>query len=472
MSLKSLVTDQVQQTTDGLKSSWREECGVFGIWNHPQAAELTYLGLYAMQHRGQESAGIATSDGEKLHVHKGLGLVSEVFDQFPWSTLPGKSAIGHVRYSTTGENLAVNAQPLKADVRGKPIALAHNGNVVNSHELRENLQKQGALFQGTSDSEIFLHLLSRIGGENWSQTLPQALEWVQGAYSMTWLGVDRLVGMRDPMGFRPLVIGKFSSSSYVLASETCALDLVGAQFVRDVEPGEMVVIDDRGLTSYQFKKSSKKAACIFELIYFSRSDSQTFGHHVYEARKKFGEQLAVESPVEADMVVPVPDSGVAAAIGYAKKSGIPFEWGIVRNGYVGRTFIQPAQGMRDFGVQIKLNPQRALLKDKKIVVIDDSLVRGTTSKKIIQILREAGAKEVHLRIASPATISPCFYGVDTPQKSQLIAAQKSVDEIRKFIGADSLAYLTLGGLFKSLAEPEESFCAACFNEKYPTRVNT
>lgn len=456
-----------------LKSSWREECGVFGVWNHPQAAELTYLGLYAMQHRGQESAGIATSDGEKLHVHKGLGLVSEVFDSFKWAELPGRSAIGHVRYSTTGQNLLMNAQPLKADVRGKPITLAHNGNLVNSQDLRENLQKQGALFQGTSDSEIFLHLLSRIGGDNWSQTLPQALEWVQGAYSMTWMGVDRLVGVRDPMGFRPLVLGQFSSSNaWVIASETSALDLVGAQYVREVEPGEMVVIDSRGLTSIQFKKSAKKAACVFELIYFSRPDSQTFGHHVYEARKKFGERLSQESPVDADMVIPVPDSGVAAALGYAKKSEIPFEWGIVKNGYVGRTFIQPVQGMRDFGVQIKLNPQKALLKGKRIVVIDDSLVRGTTSKKIIQILRDAGAKEVHLRIASPATISPCFYGVDTPQKSELIATQKSTEEIRKFIGADSLAYLSLEGLFQSLGESENTFCAACFNEKYPTRVNT
>jgi amidophosphoribosyltransferase len=285
------------------------------------------------------------------------------------------------------------------------------------------------------------------------------------------MGIDRLVGMRDPMGFRPLVIGKIGETGWVLASETCALDLVGAQYVREVEPGEMVTIDSRGLTSHQFKKSNKKAACVFELIYFSRPDSQTFGHHVYEARKKFGEQLSVESPVEADMVIPVPDSGVAAALGYSNKSKIPFEWGIVKNGYVGRTFIQPAQGLRDSGVQIKLNPQKALLKDKRIVVIDDSLVRGTTSKKIIQILREAGAKEVHLRIASPATISPCYYGVDTPQKSQLIAAKMNTDEIRKFIGADSLAYLSLGGLFKSLAEAEDSFCAACFNEKYPTRVN-
>lgn len=465
MSLKSL--DQ-----DLNKSSWREECGVFGIWNHPQAAELTYLGLYAMQHRGQESAGICSSDGKMLHVHKGLGLVSEVFDSFKWNDLPGSSAIGHVRYSTTGQNLMINAQPLKADVRGKPIALAHNGNLTNSLELRENLQKQGSLFQGTSDSEIFLHLLSRIGGDNWSDTLPQALEWVQGAYSMTWMGIDRLVAMRDPMGFRPLVIGKINDSSWVVASETCALDLVGATYIREVEPGEIVTIDKRGLTSVQFKKSVKKSACVFELIYFSRPDSQTFGHHVYEARKKFGARLAIESPVEADMVIPVPDSGVAAALGFSKESGIPFEWGIVKNGYVGRTFIQPLQGMRDLGVQIKLNPQKALLKDKKIVVIDDSLVRGTTSKKIIQILRDAGAKEVHLRIASPATVSPCYYGVDTPQKSQLIAAQTDLEGIRKYIGADSLAYLSLKGLFQGLGESEDQFCAACFNEKYPTRINT
>jgi amidophosphoribosyltransferase len=453
-----------------LKSSWKEECGVFGVWNHPEAARLTYLGLYGMQHRGQESAGISTTEGEKLYVHKGLGLVSEVFSDFDWNQLPGSAAIGHVRYSTTGQNLLSNAQPLQADVRGKPISLAHNGNLLNSLELRENLQKQGALFQGTSDSEIFLHLLARIGGENWSQTLPQALEWVQGAYSLVWLGRDRLVAMRDPMGFRPLVLGRFSNSSFAVASETCALDLVGAQFVREIEPGEMVVIDSRGLSSHHFKSQSKKASCVFELIYFSRSDSMTFGHSVYEARKGFGQQLALESPVEADMVIPVPDSGVAASIGFSNQSQIPFEWGIVRNGYVGRTFIQPVQGLRDFGVQVKLNPQRALLKDKKVVVIDDSLVRGTTSKKIIQVLREAGAREVHLRIASPATISPCFYGVDTPQKSELIAARMPVAEICKFIGADSLAYLSLEGLFKSLARDEDQFCAACFSEKYPTRV--
>lgn len=454
-----------------IKNSWREECGVFGIWNHPKAAELSYLGLFAMQHRGQESAGIVTSDGHELHLHKDLGLVQDVFEKFPWEKeLRGHAAIGHVRYSTTGQNLLVNAQPFRVDVRGKPIALAHNGNLVNSKELREQLQKQGSLFQATSDTEIFLHLLSKIGGQDWTQSLPQALEWVQGAYSLVWLGVDRMVAMRDPMGFRPLVIGTLGDA-YVVASESCALDLIGAQFLREVEPGEIVTFDMTGMKSTSFKKNARSAACVFELIYFSRSDSKVFGHSVYEARKKFGERLALESPVDADMVIPVPDSGVAAALGFSHASKIPFEWGIIRNNYVGRTFIQPLQGSRDFGVKIKLNPQPALLKGKRVVVIDDSLVRGTTSKKIIQLVRDAGASEVHLRIASPATISPCYYGVDTPKKDQLIASHKNVEEIREFIGADSLAYLSLDGLFQSLAENSERFCSACFSEKYPTRVN-
>jgi len=453
------------------RSSWREECGVVGIWNHPQAAQNTQLGLFAMQHRGQESAGIVSTDGHQLYSHKELGLVLDVFHDFPWGTLPGHSAIGHVRYSTTGQNLLVNAQPLKADVRGRPLALAHNGNLVNSKELRENLQRQGSLFQGTSDTEIFLHLLSKIGGENWVDSLPQALDWVQGAYSLVWLGVDRMVAVRDPMGFRPLVMGRLKNSGYVVASETCALDIMGAEFVREIEPGEIVVFDLSGVRSFKFKKNLKSAFCVFELIYFSRSDSMTFGHSVYESRKKFGAWLAKESPVQADMVIPVPDSGVAAALGFSAQSQIPFEWGITRNNYVGRTFIQPVQGLRDFGVQIKLNPQRQLIQGKKLVVIDDSLVRGTTSKKIIQLLREAGAKEVHMRIASPATVSPCYYGVDTPQKSQLIASRMKVEEIRDFIGADSLAYLSLEGLFQSLGEDPQGYCAACFNEKYPTRVS-
>lgn len=449
---------------------FHDECGVFGIWNHPSSSELTHLGLFAMQHRGQESAGIVSTDGVDLKIHKDLGLVSEVFEKFDWSKLQGKAAIGHVRYSTTGQNMLANAQPLRADVRGRPLAVAHNGNLVNSKELRENLQKQGALFQGTSDTEIFLHLLSRIGGADWAKTLPQTLEWVQGAYSLVWLGADQMVAIRDPMGFRPLVLGQMGDATFVVASETCALDLVGAKYVREVEPGEMLIISDRGLESVKFKSDSKKARCVFEMIYFSRSDSYVFGHSVYESRKKFGEQLAKENPVDADMVIPVPDSGVAAAIGYSNASKIPFEWGITKNNYVGRTFIQPLQGSRDQGVRIKLNPQMNLLKNKKIIVIDDSLVRGTTSKKIIQLLREAGAAEVHLRIASPATKSPCYYGVDTPEKSQLVASHKTVEEIRKLVGADSLAYLSLEGMFQGLGEGPGGFCAACFDEKYPTRV--
>lgn len=452
-------------------SGFKDECGVFGIWNHNESAELAHLGLFAMQHRGQESAGIVATDGHELKIHKDLGLVSEVFEQFDWKKLSGFAAIGHVRYSTTGQNTLMNAQPLKADVRGQPLAVAHNGNLVNSKSLRENLQKQGALFQGTSDTEIFLHLLSRIGGgAQWAKSLPQTLDWVSGAYSLVWLGLDQMVALRDPLGFRPLVLGQIGQHSYVVASETCALDLVGAHYLRDVEPGEMLIFSKSGMESINFKKDTKKAQCVFEMIYFSRSDSQVFGHSVYQSRKKFGERLAFESPAEADMVIPVPDSGVASALGFSAKSGIPFEWGITKNSYVGRTFIQPVQGVRDQGVRIKLNPQMNLLKNKSIVVIDDSLVRGTTSKKIIQLLREAGASKIHLRIASPATISPCYFGVDTPEKSQLVASHMSVDEICKMVGADSLAYLSLEGLFQSLDEKPENFCAACFNEKYPLRV--
>ncbi len=451
-------------------SSWREECGVFGIWNHEKSSELAHLGLFSMQHRGQESAGIVSSDGHDLHVHKNLGLVSEIFDNFDWKSLPGFAAIGHVRYSTTGQNLLVNAQPLKADVRGQPLAVAHNGNLVNSKSLRENLQKQGSLFQGTTDTEIFLHLLSKIGGAAWPQGITQSLDWVSGAYSMVWLGRDQMVALRDPLGFRPLVLGQLGEACYVVASETCALDLVGARYVRDIEPGEMLIFSKTGMQSHFFKKETKKAQCVFEMIYFSRSDSQVFGHSVYESRKKFGEQLSIESAVDADMVIPVPDSGVAAAIGYARQSGLPFEWGITKNSYVGRTFIQPVQGVRDQGVRIKLNPQMNLLKNKRVVVIDDSLVRGTTSKKLIQLLKEAGAKEVHLRIASPATISPCYFGVDTPDKSQLVASFMSTNEICNMVGAESLAYLSLEGMFKALGERPENFCAACFDEKYPLRV--
>lgn len=462
-----------------LKRSWKEECGVFGIWNHPEAARLAYLGLYAMQHRGQESAGIVTLDVnenlEALHrSHKALGLVADVFTESELLKLTGKSAIGHVRYSTTGENLISNAQPLSCTLLTGPLALAHNGNIVNSDSLRSALQRDGAIFQATNDTEIFLHLLARHPSNHLATALAESLQNVLGAYSLTILAHDRLVAVRDPFGFRPLVLGQFSNGSYVVASESCAFDLIGAKLVREVAPGEILEIDTEGLHSTFLSTpeagTRKKAQCVFEHVYFSRPDSVVFGRSVYSSRKKFGEQLATENPVEADVVIPVPDSGVPAALGYSQKSGIPFEFGIIRNHYIGRTFIQPAQSIRDVGVKIKLNAQPDILKGKRVIVIDDSLVRGTTSQKIINLIRQAGATEVHLRIASPPTTGPCYYGVDTPQKSQLIASHNSLEDIRRYIGADSLGYLSEEGMWAALNSGPENFCAACFNGDYPTSL--
>lgn len=467
------------------KNSWKEECGVFGIWNHPESARLTYLGLYAMQHRGQESAGIVSLDtssqvGNPIHkIHKNLGLVADIFNETNLAKLNGSAAIGHVRYSTTGDNLLSNAQPLTSNLLSGPVALAHNGNIVNSSILREALQREGSIFQATSDTEILLHLLAKSPSNHLITALEESLKNVVGAYSFVVLAHDRLVAVRDPFGFRPLVLGQIKSSmsvSYVLASESCAFDLIGAKFVREIEPGEILEITSDGLNSIKFGMQTvpsgrKSAQCVFEHIYFSRPDSVVFGKSVYTSRKNFGEQLAIEAPVEADLVIPVPDSGVPAAIGYSQKSGLPFEFGIIRNHYIGRTFIQPAQSIRDVGVKIKLNAQPDVLKGKRVVVIDDSLVRGTTSQKIINLLRQAGAKEVHLRIASPPTTGPCYYGVDTPQKSELIASQNSLEDIRSYIGADSLAYLSEAGMWRALNSGPESFCAACFNGDYPTKLN-
>jgi amidophosphoribosyltransferase len=463
--------------------SWREECGVFGIWNHPEASRLTYLGLFAIQHRGQESAGIVTlskndKNPEGIHIHhKGLGLVGDVFSESDLNRLQGTASIGHVRYSTTGQNLLTNAQPLTAQLLSGPLAVAHNGNIVNNEALKKELQQQGSIFQGTNDTEILLHLLSRHPSHDLIVALKESLPKIQGAFSLTILSHNKLVAVRDSYGFRPLVIGTLNKNSYVVASETCALDLIGAQFLREVEPGEIFWVDDEGPHSTFFKepatqepKNQNLARCIFEHVYFARPDSVVFGKSVYESRKAFGVKLAEEFPTEADIVIPVPDSGVTAAIGYSKKSGIPFELGIIRNHYVGRTFIQPHQSIRDFGVKIKLNPQSEVLKGQRVIVIDDSLVRGTTSKQIINLIRQAGAKEVHMRIASPPTISPCYYGVDTPQKKQLIAAQSSCDEICDFIGADSLKYLSIEGMLESLGE-KQGYCAACFTGKYPTELS-
>ena len=455
-------------------------CAVFGVWNHEEAARIAYLGLYAMQHRGQESSGIVSLQQGQHYHHKGLGLVADVFKEEQLKVLPGRAAIGHNRYSTTGQNLLNNAQPLTAQLLNGSLALAHNGNLVNERSLKSELQRQGAIFQGTTDTEVLLHLLSRTKSSDLVASLQETLPQLQGAFSFVLLSHDRLIAVRDPLAFRPLVLGKKRNSegswAFVVASETCALDLIEAELVREIAPGEILSISAEGEKSVYFEtyntavKVPKLARCIFEHVYFSRPDSVVFNHSVYEARKNFGRWLAKETAVDADLVIPVPDSGVPAAIGYSQQSGLPFEFGIIRNHYVGRTFIQPQQSLRSFGVKIKLNPQVAVLKGKRVVVVDDSLVRGTTSQKIISLIRQAGAKEVHMRIASPPTTGPCFYGVDTPQKNLLIAAHSSVQEISQFIGADSLGYLSMQGLTEAI-DSNEGYCAACFDGKYPTPLS-
>lgn len=453
-------------------TGFREECGVVGVWNHEEAARLAYLGLYAMQHRGQESAGIVSMRSGEHVLHKGLGLVGDVFKEPDLARLVGDAAIGHVRYSTTGQNLLANAQPLAANLLNGPVALAHNGNIVNTDGIRKRLQEKGAIFQGTTDTECLLHLISRTPTNEIVEALKMSLSEVVGAYSLVVMTHDRLVAIRDPNGFRPLVLGTKANekgqTSYMVASETCAFDLIGAKYIREIEPGEIFWIDENGTHSEIFAKAPRLSRCVFEHVYFARPDSVVFGRSVYESRKQFGRWLSKENPTEADVVIPVPDSGVPSALGYSVESGIPFEFGIIRNHYVGRTFIQPAQSIRSFGVKIKLNPQSAVLAGKRVIVVDDSLVRGTTSQKIVRLIRQAGAKEVHMRIASPPTVGPCYYGVDTPQKSHLIAANQSLDEIRQFIEADSLSYLSLEGMFQALQSAPTQFCAACFDSKYPT----
>jgi amidophosphoribosyltransferase len=459
--------------------AFREECGVFGIWNHEDSARLTYLGLYAQQHRGQESAGITSlrvlGESKQEH-HKGLGLVGDVFNEEILDRLHGQACIGHVRYSTTGGNLLTNAQPLVANLFSGPVAIAHNGNLTNAAQLKKELQKSGAIFQGTNDTEVLLHLISRNPSQDIVRCLSESLPHLVGAYSFVVLTHNHLLAIRDPSGFRPLVLGRKKNLkgdwSYVVASETCAFDLIAAEFVREIHPGEILSISEKGLVSHSLPKTSRISKCIFEHVYFSRPDSVVFGRSVYESRKAFGSWLAKENHIEADIVIPVPDGGVPAAIGFSKESGLPFEFGIIRNHYVGRTFIQPQQDIRSFGVKIKLNPQSAVLNGKRVIVIDDSLVRGTTSQKVIQLIRQAGAREVHLLIASPPTVGPCYYGVDTPEKKELIASHRSLEEIRDFVGADSLRYLSIEGMLASFNEKpaEKSFCAACFDEQYPTPI--
>jgi len=454
---------------------FREECGVVAIFAHPEAEKLAYLGLHALQHRGQESAGIVTSDGMTLHVHKAMGLVADIFGGDVLAPLRGTLAIGHTRYSTAGDSALLNAQPIMVQSNKGMMALAHNGNLVNAAEIRARLESQGSIFQTNSDTEVIVHLIALSREQTLPEAMADALRRVEGAFSLVMISPDRVFAARDPRGFRPLAMGRIPAlagekqDTIVFASETCAFDLIGAAFERDVKPGELIVIGPEGMTSRFYAPSQEQSSCIFEQVYFSRPDSLVFGRAVQQSREELGRQLAREAPTKADIVVPVPDSGVTAAMGYAAESGIPFRFGLIRNHYVGRTFIEPRQNVRDFGVKLKLNPVRSLLEGKRVVLIDDSIVRGTTSRKIVRMIRGAGAKEIHLRISCPPTISPCFYGVDTPSKKELIAANKSVEEIRNFVGADSLAYLSLDGLKKACGDGEKTtYCTACYTGAYPT----
>jgi amidophosphoribosyltransferase len=455
----------------------REECGVVALYGHPEASKLAYLSLYALQHRGQESAGIASSDGEKLQLHKAMGLVSDIFNADALSRLPGSLAIGHTRYSTTGDSALLNAQPIMVECNKGKIALAHNGNITNAQEIRGQLEQAGSIFQTTSDTEVIVHLIARSREQTLADAMADSLRRLEGAFSLVMLTPDRVFAARDPRGFRPLVMGRIPgqaahrADTIVFASETCAFDLVGANYEREVKPGELVIVGAEGVHSRFYAAQQPQSSCVFEHVYFSRPDSLVFGRAVQQTRDAMGRQLAKESPVDAEIVVPVPDSGVTAAMGFSHESGIPLQFGLIRNHYVGRTFIEPEQRVRDFGVKLKLNPVRHVLEGRKVVLIDDSIVRGTTSRKIVRMVRDAGAKEVHMRISCPPTISPCYYGVDTPSKNQLIAANKSVDEIREYIGADSLAYLSLEGLRKAAGEGDERiYCTACYTGKYPTHI--
>lgn len=443
----------------------KEYCGLFGIYDIESPADKIFLGLYSLQHRGQESAGIATSNGKNILLEVGMGHVADVFNRLKLDKFKGNKGIGHVRYSTSGESLISNAQPIIVHSNKGHIALAHNGNLVNSVELKKELEKLGALFTTTTDSEIILHLISHSKEKRIEDAMADALQSVKGAFSILILTADKVIGARDTYGFRPLSLGKLKNS-FIIASETCAFDIFNAKFIRDIEPGEIISISHNGVSSYKPFKPTRKAYCIFELVYFSRPDSIVFSRDVNSARIKMGKILAKESTTYADIVVPVPDSGLYAALGFSQESGIPFQYGLTRNHYIGRTFIQPRQSVRSLGVQVKLNPVKNIVKGKKIILIDDSIVRGTTSKKIIKMLYEAGAKEVHIKLSSPAIIGPCYYGIDTPFESELIAANSSLSEIQQFLECHSIQYLSIEGLLKSVDDQEE-FCTACFTKKYP-----
>jgi amidophosphoribosyltransferase len=451
---------------------FHDHCGVFGVFGHPEAANLTYLGLYALQHRGQESAGIVSSTGNDLYLHRAMGEVEEIFSPSVLAKLPGSSAIGHTRYSTAGDKALLNAQPIMVDCSKGKVAVGHNGNLTNASEWRRKLEHRGSIFQTNSDTEVIVHLIARSQARNFSGALGDALNQVEGAYSLLVLTPEELYAVRDPRGFRPLALGKLTAPDgadcWAVASETCAFDLMNAQYVRDVEPGEMVRISRAGLESIHFSPPKSHQFCIFEHVYFSRPDSTVFGRSVNESREMLGRLLAREHPVKADMVVPVPDSGVPAAIGFALESKIPFRMGLIRNHYIGRTFIEPSQAIRNFGVKLKLNPVRNLIAGKRVVLVDDSIVRGTTSRKLVRMVREAGAKEVHMRISCPPTVSPCYYGVDTPTREELIASSNTPEQICKFLGADSLGYLSLSGLRQAVNDSESDFCTSCYTGVYPT----
>ncbi len=450
----------------------KEYCGVFGIYNHPEAARLTYLGLFALQHRGEEAAGICTSDGKNLTLYKKKGLVGDIFHEGVLSQLSGNAAIGHTRYSTTGSSTEVNAQPYKVVYSRGQLAIAHNGNLVNAQVLRKELEAYGSIFGSTMDSEIFVHLMAKPSYKNCEESVLGAVKRVEGAYSLVILNETQLIGVRDPHGFRPLCLGKLNGS-YVLASETCALDLIDAEYLREVEPGEVVVIDEKGVHShFPFAgQMIKKSFCIFEHVYFARPDSRIFGDSVAVVRERLGRNLAKEQPAKADIVIPVPDSGNFAAIGYAKESGIPLAHGFTRNHYIGRTFINPTQAARSLKVKIKLNPITEVVSGKRVVVVDDSIVRGNTARSRVRILRKAGAKEVHMRISCPPHVSPCFYGIDFPSKAELLACNNSMEEIKKFLDVDSIGYLSLDGMLSATTQDKGHFCAACFSGEYPTTVS-
>jgi amidophosphoribosyltransferase len=448
-------------------------CGVFGVFGHAESANITYLGLHALQHRGQESAGIVTSDGQVLYAHRAMGLVQDAFTQEQLGKLPGRSAIGHVRYSTAGGSHIKNAQPIAVDYARGSLAVCHNGNLTNADELRAELEGRGSIFQSDTDTEVFVHLVAASKEIAVEDRIADALTHVKGAYSLLFMTEEAVIGVRDPMGIRPLCLGLLPGhkEAHVLASEPCAFDLIGAEYVRDIEPGEMVIIDGAGMRSIRPMPKAPPRMCLFEYVYFARPDSKLGGRSVYEVRKSLGASLAKEAPVEADVVIPVPDSGVPAAIGYAAARKLPFELGLIRSHYVGRTFIEPQQSIRHFGVRLKLNPVEPVLRGKRVVVIDDSIVRGTTSRKIVKMVRDSGAREVHLRISSPPTQWPCYYGIDTPTRRELIASSHSVDEIARYITADSLSYLSLEGMIAAVGGPENvdsnRFCHACFSGNYP-----